>query len=288
MKYEKIVEGKFISRPNRFIAEVALPIGTEGNVTADGQLPADVTRDGVKIKAHVKNTGRLGELLLPGAKVYLEDHEGRMGNRKLRYSLIGVEKAVENGFMTVNIDSQAPNRIVKEALASGRLILTKDGHLRLRKAGEDVNPEERSCCEERLDIEIKPEARFGDSRLDFRVTAGAFTTCGKAERAYEAYIEVKGVTLESGGIASFPDAPTERGIKHLWELERTVKEGNKAFVIFVLQMKGMKLFEPNDEKHRAFGEALRHALCSGVEALAFECEVSKDMIEPKNEIDIRL
>ncbi len=238
MKYEKIVEGKFISRPNRFVANV---------FTESGET-----------KAHVKNTGRLGELLIPGAKIYLEDHAGRMGNRKMRYSLIAVEKQTESGTVLANIDSQAPNKLIKEAVEEGKLTF-------FGVAGERLN--------------IKPEAVYGDSRIDFRITdkSGA-----------ETYVEVKGVTLENGGIASFPDAPTQRGIKHLRALEKIAAEGKEAFVIFVIQMKGAKLFKPNDEKHSAFGDALRHAALNGVNIMAFECDVLKDRIKLGSQVDIEL
>ena len=138
MRYENIVKGKFISRPNRFIAMVEL-------------------EDVGAVKAHVKNTGRLRELLVPGAEVLLEDHDGRMGSRKLRYSLIGVRKAGR----LINIDSQAPNKLVKEAMLSGRLI----------PAGLK-------------DVEYyKPEYTFGSSRLDFYAEDSCGTNCLEKLRA---------------------------------------------------------------------------------------------------------
>ena len=159
MKYENMVKGKFVARPNRFIAEII--IGEE------------------RVRAHVKNTGRCRELLVPGAEVYLEDFDGRMGTRKMRYSLIAVVKA-GNIF---NIDSQAPNKICEEGLLSG--------HIRI--PGMD-----------RITL-VQREKTFGDSRLDFYVE----DVCGR-----KGWIEVKGVTLEEDGVARFPDAPTERGLKH--------------------------------------------------------------------------
>jgi sugar fermentation stimulation protein A len=237
MKYEKVVKGKFIERPNRFIATVSI--------------------DGREDFAHVKNTGRCKELLIDGATVYLEDHKDHMGKRKMRYSLIGVEKETSYGNLMINIDSQAPNKVVGEALACGYIRLKGMNSL----------------------TDIKPEAIYGNSRIDFRVR-----DCdGK-----EAYIEIKGVTLESGGIASFPDAPTERGIKHLLELENAVKDGKAAFAVFVIQMKGVKLFRPNDDRHKAFGDALRHANNNGVEVLAFDCFVSEDKLILGKEIKVDL
>ena len=237
MKYEKIIQGNFISRPNRFIAEVEVA--------------------GVRTKAHVKNTGRLGELLLPGTRVYLEDFEGNMRGRKMRYSLIGVLKNVRDGVMQLNIDSQAPNKVVKEALAEGKIKLPGLSELVL----------------------IKPEASYGESRLDFYV---------KDCDGKEGYIEVKGVTLETDGIASFPDAPTERGIKHLNELKGLAAEGKKCYVIFVLQMRPMKCFVPNDERHKAFGDALRSAYEAGVNILAYQCKVAEDLLEIEKEVEVKL
>ena len=228
MKYENIVKGKFISRPNRFIAMVELEdSGTDDRV----------------VKAHVKNTGRLRELFVPGAEVLLEDHDGRMGSRKLRYSLIGVRKAGR----LINIDSQAPNKLVKEAMLSGRLI----------PAGlKDV-------------AYFKPEYTFGSSRLDFY----AEDSCGTKLLG-----EVKGVTLEEGGKARFPDAPTERGVKHIEELISAVGQGYKACIVFVIKMKGVNSFSPNYDTHPEFGEALVRAREAGVAIEAYDCIVEEDLL----------
>lgn len=227
MKYDNICRGIFIERPNRFVAFVEI--------------------NGKKEKAHVKNTGRCRELLIPGAVVYLEDHISNMGSRKLRYSLITVEKTSGNEVIPVNIDSQAPNRVVREALENGKIL--PDGL---------------------KDTEfIKGEYVYGASRIDFYVRDSS----GK-----EALLEVKGVTLEKNGDAMFPDAPTERGIKHINELVKAVGEGYTAAVIFIIQMKGVRLFTPNYGTHAAFGEALRVAERSGVGVLAYDCEVESDSI----------
>ncbi len=223
MKYGIIREGKFVERPNRFIAIVEI--------------------DGILEKAHVKNTGRCRELLIPGAKVYLEDFEGRMGSRKMRYSLIGVEK----GNQLVNIDSQAPNAVVKEALQSGRIKLPDMGQL----------------------ITVKGEHKYGDSRLDFYVE----DSDGK-----KGLIEVKGVTLEVDGVAKFPDAPTERGIKHIEELLGAHEDGYQVYIIFVIQMKGISAMMPNDDTHKAFGDALRKAASQGVRVLAYDCTVTEESL----------
>ena len=220
MKYEKIAEAKFIKRENRFVAEVRLP-------------------DGETAKVHVKNTGRCRELLLPGSTVYLEDYDGRMGNRKMRFSLVAVRKAVKDGSdLLINMDSQAPNKAVGEALSDDRIRLP---------GFEDQN------------LHIQPEVGYGDSRFDFYIEAE-----GK-----RGFIEVKGVTLENDGHARFPDAPTERGIKHINELIRAHEEGYEAYLIFVVQMEGMKDVSPNDETHPQFGEALAKAEAAGVKILAY-------------------
>jgi len=223
MKYENMCKGNFIARPNRFIAEVEL----------EGQI----------VRAHVKNTGRCRELLVPGAEVWLEDFEGRMGTRKMRYSLIGVKK----GDVLINMDSQAPNKVCEEALLSGALRLPGMGKLK----------------------EVRREKTFGSSRFDFYVEDAG----GKG-----GWLEVKGVTLEEDGAARFPDAPTERGVKHIQELTAAVQQGYCAYVLFVIQMKGVNRFEPNDRTHRAFGDALREAAKEGVCVLARDCKVETDFL----------
>ena len=229
MKYQDIIKGKFISRPNRFIAVVEI--------------------DGREERAHVKNTGRCRELLQPGASVYLEDFRNRMGSRKLEFSLVGVEKEVQRAgarhVIMINMDSQAPNKVVKEAMQSGSLLPAGFG---------DVSY-------------IKPEYTYGNSRIDFY----AEDSTGR-----KLLMEVKGVTLEEGGTARFPDAPTERGIKHIEELIAAKRHGFEAVVCFVIQMKGVERFEPNYSTHAAFGEALCRAADEGVEVIAYDCVVEED------------
>jgi len=179
MKYENIIEGKFISRPNRFIAEVEL----------NGKIE----------RVHVKNTGRCKEILIPGAKVLLEDFTGRMGNRKMQYSLIGVEKINDENVLMINMDSQAPNKVAKEALQNN--IIVPDGLGTIEY--------------------VKGEYTYGKSRLDFYMK----DTDGK-----EALMEVKGVTLENDGVSAFPDAPTERGIKGIIFTKHTVTKTKSAAV----------------------------------------------------------
>lgn len=204
-------------------------------------------------KAHVKNTGRCRELLLPEAEVFLEDHGARMGNRKLRYSLIGVNK----GGRLVNVDSQAPNRVCEEALRSGELRLPSMKELSL----------------------IQREKRFGRSRFDFYL---------EGKRGEKGWLEVKGVTLEENGVARFPDAPTERGVKHIVELISAVREGYRGFILFVIQMDGVQRFSPNDSTHKAFGDALRAARREGVEILAHRCRVEESSVSLAEPVAVRL
>ncbi|MBE5935487.1 MAG: DNA/RNA nuclease SfsA [Lachnospiraceae bacterium] len=214
MKYNKIVKGTFIERPNRFIAYVEI--------------------DGTIEKCHVKNTGRCKELLIKGVTVYLE--EGDNPNRKTKYSLVAVEK----GNILINIDSQAPNKVVGEWLNSYK---------------EQYNI-----------THIKPEKTYKESRIDYY-----FET-----EVTKAYMEVKGVTLLDGKIARFPDAPTIRGIKHIEHLVDLVEQGYDAYIMFVVQCKGVISFEPNDITHKEFGDALRIAAKKGVKILVYDCVVTED------------
>ena len=231
MRYEKVCNGTFIERPNRFIAKVVI--------------------DGKEETVHVKNTGRCRELLVPGAEVYMEDFEGRMGKRKLRYSLIAVKK----GNLLINMDSQAPNYVVEEALTDGRIKPPGMGKL--------------TC--------IKREKTFGDSRYDFYL---------EDEEGRKGWMEVKGVTLEDNGICRFPDAPTQRGKKHINGLAKAVEMGYTCQVVFVIQMNGMKSFEPNDATDQDFGDALREASSCGVSVLAYDCTVEPDSLQINSQIKV--
>jgi len=168
--------------------------------------------------------------------------------RKTQYSLIAVRK----GGRLINMDSQAPNRVFCEHLQSGRYI---EGITRL-----------------------KPEAACGNSRFDFYIEAGG----------RRIFIEVKGVTLEEDSAVLFPDAPTERGVRHLRELARCAAAGYEAHVVFVVQMSDVRYFTPNDTTHPAFGEALREAVAAGVKAVALDCAVEPDRLEIGGEIPIKL
>lgn len=226
MRYKNIVKGEFISRPNRFIA----------NVKIDGEI----------YKCHVKNTGRCRELLVPGCEVWLEHCKSE--NRKTEYSLITVNK---NGKL-INMDSQAPNNAAEEWIKGGGLI---------------------------PDIQLlKREQKWGDSRFDFY-----FETENE-----KAYAEVKGVTLEENGVVMFPDAPTERGVKHVKELCRLKEEGFGAYLIFVIQMKDVKYFTPNIKTHKEFAEALCQAEKAGVSIVAADCFVTPDIMEIRDRVKVIL
>lgn len=207
---------------------------------------AHVLVDGETVVCHVKNTGRCAELLRPGATVYLE--KSRNPARKTAWDLVAVEK----GDLLINMDAQAPNRVFAEWAAEGKFL-----------------PEVQA---------IRPEYRYGASRLDFALT----TPQGLH------LVEVKGVTLEEGGHARFPDAPTERGVRHLGELERAAAEGLGATAFFVIQMEGMKDLAPNDVTHPAFGEALRHAAEHGVRVEAWECAVTPESLRIVRPVKVRL
>ena len=207
---------------------------------------AYVEIEGKRETVHVINTGRCGELLVLGATVILEDFTDRI-DRKTKYDLIAVYK----GNRLINMDSQAPNKVALEYL---------------RKIFPDAKL-------------IKPEAKKGDSRLDFYI---------EPAEGSPVYMEVKGVTLEFDNVVSFPDAPTERGIKHIRELEQCVKEGCRAVVLFVIQMENVEYFTPNDLRHKAFGDALRHGATAGVEVWAIDSVVGEDSLLPGKMVEVRL
>ena len=232
MTYDNIYEGVFFSRPNRFIAEVEV----------EGRLH----------RCHVKNTGRCSELLIPGARVYVNRSD--KPERVTLFDLISVWK----GERLINMDSQAPNKVFLEYLKSGNYL-----------SGISL---------------IKPEAKYGGSRLDFYAEAEGETPDIKRK----IFIEVKGVTLETGGAAFFPDAPTERGIKHLEELSGCMEKGYEAHVVFVIQMKGVSHFSPNNITHPAFGKALVRAEKAGVRLIAMDCVVRRDSLVLSSEVPVAL
>ena len=225
MKYENMVPGVFLSRPNRFVAHVEI--------------------DGNEEICHVKNTGRCRELLPQGAAVWCQRSDNP--NRKTKYDLITVRK----GERLINMDSQAPNAAVGEWLRAGGL-----GNVE----------------------KLKAEAKHGDSRFDF--------TFWQEDKQH--FLEVKGVTLEHDGVCAFPDAPTERGAKHLRELAQAAKEGYGAWVLFVIQMADVKYLHPNDSTDPAFGKALREAAEAGVKVLAMDCCVTESAMELRKPVQVRL
>ena len=225
MRYPNMVPGSFVSRPNRFIANVII--------------------GGIEETVHVKNTGRCRELLPAGAEVWCQKSDNP--NRKTKYDLITVRK----DHRLINMDSQAPNIAAGEWLRAGGL-----GHAE----------------------NIRAETTHGDSRFDF-----SFTLDGKP-----CFLEVKGVTLENDGVCAFPDAPTERGAKHLRGLTQAAKAGYGAYVLFVIQMSDVKYLHPNDATDPNFGAALREAAENGVQVLAVDCTVTEDTMEIRLPVPVKL
>ena len=221
--YENTVAGTFVRRINRFTAQVMI--------------------DGRPEIVHVKNTGRLQELLLPGAKVTLQTASDP--ERKTAYDLISVYKPK---LKWVNIDSLAPNALMKQQIMG---------------LGYDL---------------VLPEHTYGDSRIDFYM-----------ERDGERYLtEVKGCTLAvdiKSGIGLFPDAPTQRGVKHLNELAKAAKEGFHCSIAFVIQMNGIHLVFPNDVTQPEFGRALIDAARAGVSVVYYSCHVEADSIKITGVVD---
>lgn len=224
MKYNSIVKGIFLERPNRFIAHCLV--------------------DGKEEVCHVKNTGRCRELLQKGATVFLEKSPNP--NRKTQYDLVSVIK----NHRIINMDSQIPNSVVEESL---------------NKIFDNI-------------VFVKRECKYGNSRFDIYVET----------ETEKIFVEVKGVTLENDGVVRFPDAPTERGIKHLKELQKAVKDGYRACVVFLIQMHDVKYFEPNYETHREFANELKNAYENGVEIYAFDSVVIPEEIVMNKRIKIKM
>lgn len=226
MKYDNILPAVFISRPNRFIAEVEI--------------------EGKREISHVKNTGRCRELLTEGAKVYVQRSDNPA--RKTKYDLISVFKKHE----LINMDSQAPNKVFGEWVSGGSFI--KNISL------------------------IKPEFKYKNSRFDFYMEAD--------ER--KIFAEIKGVTLEENGIVMFPDAPTERGVKHIRELCECIENGYEAYIFFIIQMKHCKFFTPNRFTHPEFADALIEAKKKGVNIKAMNCIVKPDELKVDRSVEVKL
>ena len=226
MRYPNIHLGRFLRRPNRFIAHVEL--------------------DGQEVVCHVKNTGRCRELLVPGAAVWLCKSDNPA--RKTAYDLVAVQK----GDLLINMDSAAPNAGFGEFARAGKFLPDTEG--------------------------VKSEVRYGASRFDFCITAGGQTH----------YVEVKGVTLEEAGVVRFPDAPTERGVRHLRELMDAKAAGYGAHAVFVIQMERAGYFTPNERTHPAFAVALREAAEAGVQVHAYTCRVTSDGMEMADPVPVVL
>lgn len=221
VQYGQVVSGKFIERPNRFVAICEV----------DGQ--AEVV--------HVKNTGRCKELLLPGVEVFLE--EANSATRKTKYDLIAVMKQEQ----MINIDSQVPNKIFAEAMARKLALPTLKGQIQL----------------------LKKEVTYQQSRFDFYF---------ETDQAEKGFVEIKGMTLEEGGIVSFPDAPTLRGLKHVNELGQAMAEGYLGFVVFIVQMNQATYATINGEMQPALQQAFQEMMAEGLQVLAYTCVVSKESI----------
>ena len=220
-------------------------------ISRPNRFIAHVYIDGKVETVHVKNTGRCRELLTEGCTVYLSVADNP--SRKTGYDLVAVEKKRHNKMpLLINMDSQIANDVAAEWLTSGNLFS--------------------------LSASVRREVPHGNSRFDFYVEDG--------ER--KAFVEVKGVTLEHDGVAMFPDAPTERGVKHVKELAALIDKGFEAYVLFIVQMKDIRLMRPHDAMHKAFGDALREAAQKGVAVLAVDCLVTEDSIVADQQIPVML
>lgn len=202
-------------------------------------------------KVHVKNTSRCKELLIPGCEVYLE--ESNNPSRATRYSLITTKK----GERLINIDSQVTNKMVLESL--------KDKSLVLPGFDEEIKL-------------IKPEKTYGNSRFDIYLE-------GKTKKAF---IQIKGCTLEIDNVVKFPDAKTERGVKHVKELIHAKEDGYLAYIIIVIQMEDVLYFTPNIEKHKEFADVLKEAEEKGVKVLAYDSIVDIDSIKLNKPVKVIL
>ena len=214
---------------------------------------AHVLIDGVDTLCHVKNTGRCRELLVPGATLVLQHHDDP--SRRTAYSVIGVHK----GDVLINMDSQAPNQVAYEWALAGA-----DGLFGTV-------------------LEVKRDRTYGNSRFDLYVESA-----DEDGVLHRTFIEVKGVTLEQDGVARFPDAPTERGVKHVEELTACLSDGYEAAILFVVQMKGISHWEPNWITHEAFGQVLCRAQQAGVRLLAYDCLVTENSLQIDRPLPIRL
>jgi sugar fermentation stimulation protein A len=225
---EEIIRGKFIKRPNRFIAHIDI--------------------NGEEVIVHVPNTGRCREILIEGCTVFLK--KSNNPNRKTKYSLLGAYKKDK----IIHIDSQEPNKVVEEALSLKKIEKLKKYH------------------------KIEREKTYGNSRFDFKLS----------NENEEYYLEVKGVTLEIDGVCKFPDAPTQRGTKHLLELIDVIESGRGAGVIFLIQMDDVIYFTPHKDMDKNFSDALIKCSENGVDIFAYQCKIGEDFIELYEEVNVIL
>jgi len=209
---------------------------------------AHVILNGKEEIVHVKNTGRCREILLPGTEVILE--KAQNPNRKTAYSLIGGYK----GNTLINIDSQVPNAVVFEGIRDNKV--------------HDI-----------FDVtKVRREVVYGNSRFDIYFE----TAIDKG------FVEVKGVTLEENGAAMFPDAPTKRGTKHIYEMIEAVKKGYRGYILFLIQMKGVRYFTPHKEMDKPFAAALCKAWENGVKILAYDSRVTENEIVLDSPVEVLL
>lgn len=219
-------------------------------INRPNRFNAKVLFENEEIIVHVPNTGRCREILKEGTKVYLREELNP--TRKTKFDLIA---AVKDNIL-INIDSQIPNKVVNEALINKKI-----------KGLEKY-------------VNIEKEKTFGKSRFDFKLST--------EDNSEMYYLEIKGVTLEKDGKSKFPDAPTERGAKHLLELIEAKKEGYGAGVLFLIQIENVFSFEPNIETDPEFTSALKLAKENNVDIMAYNCKVEKESIEIKNIVEIIL
>lgn len=268
MFYPNTMIGTFLSRPNRFLAHVML--------------------NGSEVVCHVKNTGRLRELLIPGVPVVIQHHpEAAAHGRKTEYSLIKVAKPVPEEFR----DAYDGNIFHLDAHTEGTYTegtYTKDTRTGSTYTWVNIDsqaPNQMACewLSEQLlpPAQIRREVRYGGSRFDL-----AFVNSADGGKPW--LMEVKGVTLDVNGTARFPDAPTARGVKHLEELTDAAARGFEAVVLFVIQMKGVTAFSPNADTHPEFAAALAKAKAGGVHILAYDCIVTQDSVSIDRPVPILL
>ena len=217
-------------------------------IQRDNRFRATVEVRGQPVWAHVPNSGRLEELFVSGCPVLLGKAD--LPHRKTKYDLL----MVELGQALVSVDARLPNKLVHEAIVASQM-------------PEFVGYET-----------IHQEVTYGVSRLDLMLEGGG-PRC---------FIEVKSVTLVREGAALFPDAPTERGRRHVEELSRAIQEGKRAAIVFVVQREDAVTFAPNDEADPAFGQTLREGVKASLEVYAYLCRVSRDEVTLDRRIPVVL